>query len=54
LYAGYIAGDFLDETVTPQRTSFHGLQNDDATFGFPGDIPWHEVGDAALAQAQPS
>jgi hypothetical protein len=51
VYAGYIAGDFLDETVTPERTSFHGLQNEDATFGFPGDIPWHEVGDAALAQA---
>ena len=51
VYAGYIAGDFLDETVTPERTSFHGLQNNDGTFGFPGDIPWQEVGDAALVQA---
>jgi hypothetical protein len=51
VYAGYIAGDFLDATVTPERTSFHGLQNDDATYGFPGEIPWHEVGEAALAQA---
>lgn len=51
VYAGYIASGFLDETVTPERTSFHGLQSDNATFGFPGDIPWHEVGDAALAEA---
>ena len=51
VYAGYIAGDYLDETVTPERTSFHGLANDDHTFGFPDDIPWHEVSEAALARA---
>jgi hypothetical protein len=51
VYAGYIAGDFLDETVTQERTSFHGLTNDDHTYGFPGDTPWHEIGEAALARA---
>jgi hypothetical protein len=52
VYAGYIAGDFLDETVTPERTSFDGLNNDGQSNILPGQIPWPEVTDEAVARAR--
>ena len=51
VYVGYIAGDFLDDTVTPERTSFDGL-NDGHPNMLPGYVPWHEVTDEAVARAK--
>lgn len=51
VYAGYIAGEFLDETVTPERTSFDGLNDGQPTI-LPGHVPWHEVTDQAVARAK--
>ncbi len=51
VYAGYVAGAFLDDAVTQERTSFE-IPNDEYTAVLPSHIPWSESSDAAVARAQ--
>lgn len=50
VYAGYVASDFLDESVTPERTSFYGIN---ATPGLtlPGEVAWQAITEAAVERA---
>ncbi len=49
VYIGYVSGAYLDETVTPERTSFYAHENDELDFG--DDVTWTDLTSTAVQQA---
>lgn len=49
VYAGYLSGAYLDETVTPDRTSFYSF--DEEPLDFAGDLSWNSLLESSVAQA---
>jgi hypothetical protein len=48
VYAGYVSGDYLDEAVNPERTSFNIERRE---FGLTGDISWQDLSEAGVSRA---
>ncbi len=49
VYAGYVSGTYLDETVSPERTSFDVPT--DGMLDFAGDVSWQQLLDGAVGEA---
>jgi hypothetical protein len=49
VYIGYISGPYLDETVTPERTSFYAHEN--TRLNFAEDVAWTNLTTAAVQEA---
>jgi hypothetical protein len=48
VYAGYVSGDYLDETVNPERTSFNTEERD---LGLTAAISWQDLSEASVSRA---
>ncbi len=49
VYAGYMAGDYFDEAVSPDRTSFY--TNEAGTFDFADGLSWDDILAGAVGEA---
>lgn len=49
-YAGYVTGDYLDATVTTDRTEFDVLR-EPSPMEFPDELSWPEIVDGAIKRA---
>ena len=49
VYAGYVSGDVLNDTVNSERTAFS--LPDEASLVFPDEIGWEDITSAALSEA---
>jgi len=49
VYAGYLASNYLDEAVSPDRTRFY--TSEEGVFDFADSVSWDEVVDGAVQQA---
>lgn len=49
VYAGYVSGAYLDETVSPERTSFDVPT--DGMLDLPGEVSWQQLMESAVGQA---